>query len=34
VLRQLHAVIVTGNAWNPAIARHGTRRNQQTPIAA
>ncbi len=34
VLRQLHAVIVTGNAWDPAIARHGTRRKQETPIAA
>jgi transposase len=34
VLRQLHAVIVTGRAWDPAIARHGTQRRQQTPIAA
>jgi len=34
VLRQLHAVIVTGNAWDPTIARHGTRRKQETPIAA
>jgi transposase len=34
VLRQLHAVIGTGNAWDPAIARHGTQRKQQTPIAA
>jgi transposase len=34
VLRQLHAVIVTGTAWDPVIARHGTRRKQPTPIAA
>jgi transposase len=34
VLRQLHAVITTGKAWDPVIARHGTRRKQQTPIAA
>jgi transposase len=34
VLRQLHAVITTGRAWDPAIARHGTQRKQQTPIAA
>jgi transposase len=34
VLRQLHAVIVTGKSWDPAIARYGTRRKQQTPIAA
>jgi transposase len=34
VLRQLHAVIVTGTAWDPATARHGTRRKQPTPIAA
>jgi transposase len=34
VLRQLHAVIVAGKSWNPAIARHGTRRKQETPIAA
>jgi transposase len=34
VLRQLHAVIVTGKSWDPAIARYGTRRKQETPIAA
>jgi transposase len=34
VLRQLHAVITTGRAWDPAIARHGTRRKHETPIAA
>jgi transposase len=34
VLRQLHAVIVTGNAWDPDIARYGTRPKHQTPIAA
>jgi transposase len=34
VLRQLHAVIVTGKSWDPAIATHGTRRKQETPIAA
>jgi transposase len=26
ILRQLHAVIVTGQAWDPLIAAHGTRR--------
>ena len=25
ILRQLHAVITTGQAWDPAIATHGTR---------
>jgi transposase len=34
VLRQLHAVIVTGKSWDPTIARYGTRRKQETPIAA
>jgi transposase len=34
VLRQLHAVITTGRAWDPAIARHGTPRKHETPIAA
>ncbi len=32
ILRHLHAVITTGQAWNPAIATHGTR--HQVPIAA
>jgi hypothetical protein len=26
ILRQLHAVITTGRAWDPAIAAHGTTR--------
>ena len=34
VLRQLHAVIVTGRAWDPAIARHGTQPQHEAPIAA
>jgi transposase len=34
VLRQLHAVIVTGNAWNPGIARHGTRPKTESHLAA
>jgi transposase len=34
VLPQLHAVTGTGRAWHPSIARHGTQRRQQTPIAA
>lgn len=25
ILRHLHAVITTGQAWDPAIATHGTR---------
>jgi transposase len=34
VLRQLHAIIVTGSAWDPAIARYGTRRKTATKLAA
>jgi transposase len=34
VLRQLHAVITTGRAWDPNIAVHGTRHRRQPPIAA
>jgi hypothetical protein len=34
VLRQLHAVIVTGTAWDPTIARCGTQRMHEAPIAA
>jgi transposase len=34
LLRQLHAVIRTGTAWDPVIATHGTRRKGETPIAA
>lgn len=30
ILRQLHAVITTGQAWDPAIATHGTRHNPTT----
>jgi transposase len=26
ILRHLHAVITTGQAWNPVTAAHGTRR--------
>ena len=31
ILRQLHAIITTGQAWDPVIAAHGTR---STPLAA
>jgi transposase len=34
MLRQLHAVITTGRAWNPDIATHGTGHRKQVPIAA
>jgi transposase len=34
ILRQLHAVITTGRAWDPTIATHGTRTATPTPIAA
>jgi transposase len=33
ILRQLHAVITTGRAWDPLIATHGTRR-ESTELAA
>ena len=33
ILRQLHAVITTGQAWDPVTAAHGTRR-KSTPLAA
>jgi transposase len=33
ILRQLHAVITTGQRWDPAIATHGTR-TAVLPIAA
>lgn len=33
ILRQLHAVITTGQTWDPVIAAHGTRR-QRTALAA
>jgi transposase len=34
ILRQLHAVITTGRAWDPDIAVHGTRHRRRPPIAA
>lgn len=30
ILRQLHAVITTGQAWDPDIATHGTRTKPTT----
>ncbi len=33
ILRQLHAIITTGQAWDPVTATHGTRR-QNTALAA
>jgi transposase len=33
ILRHLHAVVTTGQAWDPEIATHGTR-HRQVPIAA
>jgi transposase len=34
ILRQLHAVVTTGRAWDPAIATHGAERRAVMPIAA
>jgi transposase len=34
ILRQLHAVITTGHAWDPDIAVRGTHPRRQAPIAA
>jgi transposase len=34
ILRQLHAVITTGQRWDPVIATHGTKHPAATPIAA
>ena len=34
ILRHLHAVITTGQRWDPLIATHGTRALQETMIAA
>jgi transposase len=34
VLRQLHAVVTTGKAWDPDIAVHGTKHRRRPPIAA
>jgi hypothetical protein len=33
ILRHPHAVITTGQAWDPAIATHGTRHTPQTLAA-
>jgi transposase len=34
ILRHLHAVITTGQAWDPVIATHGVRRKEAVTIAA
>jgi len=34
ILRQLHAVITTGQAWDPMLAAHGTRRSSLDAMAA
>jgi len=34
ILRQLHAVVTTGQRWNPVIATHGDNRAAVMPIAA
>lgn len=34
ILRHLHAVITTSQAWDPTIATHGTEHAKQSPIAA
>jgi transposase len=34
ILRQLHAVITTGRAWDPTIATHGTQTAIHPPVAA
>jgi transposase len=34
ILRQLHAVITTGQRWDPVTATHGTKHPEVTPIAA
>jgi transposase len=34
ILRQLHAVITTGQAWDPHIATHGTRQPRRLALAA
>jgi transposase len=34
ILRQLHAVITTGRAWDPSIATHGTRYRKVVMVAA
>jgi transposase len=34
ILRHLHAVVTTGQEWNPEIATHGTRARRSTQLAA
>jgi hypothetical protein len=34
ILRQLHAVITTGQAWDPHIATHGANGRRQVALAA
>jgi len=34
ILRQLHAVITTGQRWDPLIATHGGKHSAAMPIAA
>ena len=34
ILRHLHAVVTTGQAWDPDIATHGTRTKTTTELAA
>jgi transposase len=34
ILRHLHAVITTGQVWDPSIASHGTRKKVRTTLAA
>jgi hypothetical protein len=34
ILRQLHAVVTTGQAWDPHIATHGVNGRQQVALAA
>jgi transposase len=34
ILRHLHAVITTGQTWDPTIATHGTEHADQTTLAA
>jgi transposase len=34
ILRQLHAVVTTGRAWDPVIATHGAEPRTVMPIAA
>jgi len=34
ILRHLHAVITTGTAWDPLIAKHGNRRKEAITLAS